>query len=238
VRNFVDLTSWTVARKLQLAQCWRAAQIASSFPGTKQWGFYHLEAALEFPLLEPRLLGCRYLTTLDFGTQDNHRDSYGLDDRFTAAATAPCSYTLPSHFHRESSLRFALWRRQSSKRSLSLSVCTRCVQFCSLNEPHQFRIKPRYRDSSDRLKQRFPTGVVVYRESNSPAPMNHVKYLRAGPAEIPIRNWYTTNTNYFKLTDSVRWKWKTQPDWVIKPITHDIVRRIRFWRINISRTWF
>ena len=39
-----------------------------------------------------------------------------------------------------------------------------------------------------------------------PAPMNHVKYLRAGPAEIPFRNWYTANTNHFHLTDSVRWK--------------------------------
>jgi len=42
-----DLTSWTVARKLQQAQCWRAAQIAASFPGTKQWGFYHREVALK-----------------------------------------------------------------------------------------------------------------------------------------------------------------------------------------------
>ena len=38
------------------------------------------------------------------------------------------------------------------------------------------------------------------------APMNHVKYLRAGPAEMPFRNWYTANTNHFKLTDSVSWK--------------------------------
>ena len=30
-----------------------------------------------------------------------------------------------------------------------------------------------------------------------PAPMNHVKYLRAGPAEMPFRNWYTANTNHF-----------------------------------------
>ena len=66
-----------------------------------------------------------------------------------------------------------------------------------------------------------------------PAPMNHVKYLRAGPAEMPFRNWYTANTNHFHLTDSVRLKWKTQPYWVIKPVTHDLVRRIRFWR-----TWF
>jgi len=43
-----------------------------------------------------------------------------------------------------------------------------------------------------------------------PAPMNHVKYLRAGPAEMPFRNWYTSNTNHFHLTDSVRWKSKTQ----------------------------
>ena len=33
-----------------------------------------------------------------------------------------------------------------------------------------------------------------------PAPMNHVKYFRAGPAEMPFQNWYTANTNHF-LTD-------------------------------------
>jgi len=43
-----------------------------------------------------------------------------------------------------------------------------------------------------------------------PAPMNHVKYLRAGPPEMPFQNWYTANTNHFRLTDSVRWKSKTQ----------------------------
>jgi len=32
-------------------------------------------------------------------------------------------------------------------------------------------------------------------------PMNHVKYLRAGPAEMPFQTWYTTNTNHFCLTD-------------------------------------
>jgi len=36
-----------------------------------------------------------------------------------------------------------------------------------------------------------------------PAPTNHVKYLRAGPAEMPFQNWYTANTNHFHLTDSV-----------------------------------
>jgi len=34
-----------------------------------------------------------------------------------------------------------------------------------------------------------------------PATMNHVKYLRAGPAEMPFQNWYTANTNHFRLTD-------------------------------------
>jgi len=33
------------------------------------------------------------------------------------------------------------------------------------------------------------------------AAMNHVKYLRAGPAEMPFQNWYTANTNHFDMTD-------------------------------------
>ena len=49
---------------------------------------------------------------------------------------------------------------------------------------------------------------------------------------MPSRHWYTASTNHFQLTDSVSWKWKTQPDWVIKPVTHDLVWRIRFWRIK------
>ena len=71
-----------------------------------------------------------------------------------------------------------------------------------------------------------------------PAPMNHAKYLRAGPAEMPFQNWYTANTNHFHLTDSVRWKSKTQLGWVINPVPHNLVRRIRFWRIKISGIWF
>jgi len=31
--------------------------------------------------------------------------------------------------------------------------------------------------------------------------MNHVKYLRAGPTEMPFQNWDTANTNHFRLTD-------------------------------------
>jgi len=42
-----DLISWTVARKLQLAYCWRAGHLAASFPGTIQLGFYHREDELK-----------------------------------------------------------------------------------------------------------------------------------------------------------------------------------------------
>jgi len=55
-------------------------------------------------------------------------------------------------------------------------------------------------------KSQLPTNQPRY----PPAPMNHVKYLRAGPAEMPFQNWYTANTNHFRLTDSVRLKSKTQ----------------------------
>jgi len=68
--------------------------------------------------------------------------------------------------------------------------------------------------------------------THPPAPMNHVKYLRASPAEMPVQNWYTANTNHFHLTDSVRWKSTRQLYWVINPVPHDLVRRIRFWRIK------
>jgi len=46
--------------------------------------------------------------------------------------------------------------------------------------------------------EEYPTAYAI-----PPAPMNHVKYLMAGPAEMPFRNWYTANTNHFHLTDSV-----------------------------------
>jgi len=48
-------------------------------------------------------------------------------------------------------------------------------------------------------------------KSQPPAPINHVKYLRAGPAEMFFQNWCTTNTNHFRLlTDSVKRKSKNQ----------------------------
>jgi len=74
--------------------------------------------------------------------------------------------------------------------------------------------------------------------TNPPAPMNHVKMLRAGPAEMPFQNWYTANTKHFLVTDSASLKSKIQLGWGINPVPHNIVRRIRFWRIKISGTWF
>jgi len=86
--------------------------------------------------------------------------------------------------------------------------------------------------------KKYKYNTDICRNTSPPAPMNHVIYLRAGPAKMPFRNWYTANTDHFHLTDSVRWKWKLQPNWVIKPVTHDFVRRSRFGRIKISGTRF
>jgi len=71
-----------------------------------------------------------------------------------------------------------------------------------------------------------------------PAPTNRVKIFKGWPPEMPLRNWYNCGTNHFHLTSVVRCKWKNQLYWVIKPVPHDLVRRIRFWRIKISGTWF
>jgi len=45
---------------------------------------------------------------------------------------------------------------------------------------------------------------------------------------MPLRNWYNCGTQHFHQTSVVSRKWKIQLDWVIKPVTHDLVRRIRF----------
>jgi len=68
--------------------------------------------------------------------------------------------------------------------------------------------------------------------------MNHVKYVRAGPAEMPFQNWYTVNRNHFHLTDSVRWKSKTQLGWEINIVPHNLVRRIRFGQQNLQEQNF
>jgi len=63
-----------------------------------------------------------------------------------------------------------------------------------------------------------------------------LKYLRSGPAVM----LFFTGTTPIQIIST----WQTQleikkpTDWVIKPVPHDLVRRIRFWRIKISGTWF
>jgi len=58
------------------------------------------------------------------------------------------------------------------------------------------------------------------------------KKLRAGPPDMFLRSWYLNGTKYFRPTILVGWKWRSQLGWVIKPVLHDLVRRIRFWKIK------
>jgi len=77
-----------------------------------------------------------------------------------------------------------------------------------------------------------PIGCLIF-IGHLPAPVNHVKIfkgwpLRDAPSEL-VQLWYK---KHFHPTMIVWWKWKTQLDWVMKPVPHDLVRRIRFWRIE------
>ena len=56
--------------------------------------------------------------------------------------------------------------------------------------------------------------------------------------KMHLRNWYIFGTNHFKMISDVRQKWKNQLGWLINPVRHDLVRRMRFWRPKICRTWF
>jgi len=74
-----------------------------------------------------------------------------------------------------------------------------------------------------------------------PAPMNHLKIFKGWPPrDAPstlVQLWYKS----FRPDQRglrVWSKWQTQPDWVVNPVPHYLVRRIRFWRIENSRTWF
>jgi len=53
-------------------------------------------------------------------------------------------------------------------------------------------------------------GVQPDTHTSPPAPMNHIKYLMAGPAEMPFQNWYTANTNHFCRTDFCQAELTTQ----------------------------
>ena len=62
--------------------------------------------------------------------------------------------------------------------------------------------------------------------------MNHVNYLRAGPAEMPFRKWYTINTNHFRQIDFCQAEIKNTTGLSNNSAPHNHVRRIRFWRIK------
>jgi len=67
-----------------------------------------------------------------------------------------------------------------------------------------------------------------------PDPMNHVKMFKGRPRRDAFFYWYTANTKHFHHwhTSVVLWKSKTHLGWVINPVLHYLVRRIRFWRIK------
>ena len=60
--------------------------------------------------------------------------------------------------------------------------------------------------------------------------------LRKLPSPLdPTRAGLTARSREDETRNTRR---KNQLDWVIKPVPHDLVRRIRFWRTKISGTWF
>jgi len=62
--------------------------------------------------------------------------------------------------------------------------------------------------------------------------MNHVKIFKGWPRREAFCYWYTANTNLFRLTILVTRESETQLGWVIKPVRHNLVWSIRFWRIK------
>ena len=58
-----------------------------------------------------------------------------------------------------------------------------------------------------------------------------LKYLMGQPRPLAFESWYLTGTNHFRLTILVRRNCMTQPWWVINPVPHNLVRRIRSWSI-------
>jgi len=64
------------------------------------------------------------------------------------------------------------------------------------------------------------------------------KYVRASPADLPFGSRYLTGTKYFLPISLVGWKWKSQQGWVIKPVRHNLVRRIDSWSIGSKTRFF
>jgi len=49
-----------------------------------------------------------------------------------------------------------------------------------------------------------PAKRLGFSQIHLTAPMNHVKKLRAGPPEMPLRNWYNCGIKHFKMNSDVR----------------------------------
>jgi len=62
--------------------------------------------------------------------------------------------------------------------------------------------------------------------------MNNVKIFEGRPRREAFCYWYTANTNLLSLTILVTRRSESQLGWVIKPVPHNLVWRIRFWRIK------
>jgi len=69
-------------------------------------------------------------------------------------------------------------------------------------------------------------------------PVNYVNYLRTSPTNLSFGNWYLTGINRFRLTILIRQKWTTQQCWVIKPVPHNLVWRIRAGNISSSAQYW
>ena len=60
-----------------------------------------------------------------------------------------------------------------------------------------------------------------------------LKIFQGRPRREDFCYWYTANTNLFWLTILVTRKSETQLGWIIKPVQHNLVWRIRSWRIKL-----
>ena len=80
--------------------------------------------------------------------------------------------------------------------------------------------------------------LTLLPHNNPPAPMNHVKYLRAGPAEMPFQTWYADNTNHFRLTDFCQVEIKNTTGLSNKPSTTQSCAEDQILENKISRTGF
>jgi len=67
---------------------------------------------------------------------------------------------------------------------------------------------------------------------------NHVKYLRAGPAEMPFQTWYTVNRNHFLLTDFCQTEIKNITGLSNKPSTASSCAEDQILENTISGTGF